>query len=126
MKNTGLIPVSVLAGDDLVGSLTDILKKFHTSQARAVVSATLAHEIFGLFVPKDAERTIRDAVEKIIEQGGLVCSSPACGYWWAESLDDGMPAAQKKLHRAQVQLVNAKKLEHNLMNSFPTQPGGPQ
>ena len=121
MKNTGLIPNVITADEKLAERLSRILKSGHSGQGRAATSYILANELFGMFIPKNADRTIRDAVEKINAAGGLVCSSPACGYWWAQSLEDGLPAAEKKLHRAQVQLINAKKLENNLKYSFSAQ-----
>ena len=118
MRNPGLIPHSVQADDALLERLIDILRANHRGQGRAVNSADLVLELYGPISPRGADRTIRDAVEKINNAGGLVCSSPASGYWWAASLEDGLPAAQKKLHRAEVQVVNAKRLANNLEMSF--------
>ena len=121
MKNTGLIPRSITADDNLIERLIEILFYLHTGQGQAITTNNLVLEVFGSVVPRDAGRTIRDAVDKINKAGGLICSSPACGYWWAQSLEDGLPSAEKKLHRAQVQLLNAKKLENNLRYSFSRQ-----
>lgn len=51
-------------------------------------------------------------IEEISAEGGMVCSSTRCGYWWAASLDDGLPAAESLEARALTQLENARRPEY--------------
>lgn len=110
--------------DEPKDKLTHLMKEFHTGEAKAAKKKVLLVELFGKEAVEDEsnnnpfDRDFRALVEEIIQDGGLICSSPSRGYWWAASLKDGLTAAEGNKKRALTQLKNAEKLEENLKKQF--------
>jgi hypothetical protein len=105
--------------------LLSLMKTFHVGQEEAIRKGELLVEVFGPEASKDKsynnpfDRELRAMIEWINrEETGLICSDTKNGYWWAASLSDGLPAAEKNVNRALTQLENAKHLEDNLRQAF--------
>jgi len=110
--------------DEPKAKLIHLMTEFHTGEPKAAKKKKLLVELFGEGAEVDEsynnplDRELRSLIEEIIQEGGLICSSPSRGYWWAESLKDGLTAAERNKKRALTQLRNAEKLEDNLQAAF--------
>jgi len=107
-----------------------LLKTFHLGKGKAIRKRDLLKELFGADVAADEsynnlhDRELRGAIEEINhDEGGLICSSAADGYWWAESLRDGIKAAEANKSRALTQLHNAEQLVDNIKRQYGGQLG---
>jgi DNA-binding winged helix-turn-helix (wHTH) protein len=96
----------------------------HQGQGKAVKKRDLIVALWGEEAARDEsynsryDRSLRGMIEAINQEGGLVCSSPKHGYWWASSLEDGLPAAESLKGRALTQLENANRLVENIKAEF--------
>ena len=104
--------------------LLHILTHRHIGQAQAVKKADLLVEMFGPEAAVDKsynnqyDRSLRAMIEELIQGGQPICSSPTDGYWYAASLEDGLPAADRAKSRALTQLHNAERLEKNIVETY--------
>jgi len=105
--------------------LKSILMDYHVGQVKAIHKDELLNEVFGSVALIDKsnnniyDRSMRAMIEHInTKESGMICSDPSCGYWWAASLSDGLPAAQKLLDRASTQRANAQELIDNMRHHF--------
>ena len=104
--------------------LLHILTHRHIGQAQAVKKADLLVEMFGPEAAADKsynnqyDRSLRAMIEELIQGGQPVCSSPTDGYWYAASLEDGLPAAERAYSRATTQLHNALRLKKNILETY--------
>jgi len=104
--------------------LIRLMRDNHMGKDRAAHKRELLREFYSVRVAENEsynnlfDREIRGLIEEINQGGGLICSSAADGYWWAESLVDGLPAAEKNKSRALTQLGNAERLVQNLKREF--------
>ena len=64
------------------------------------------------------DRSLRAMIEELIQDGEPICSSPTAGYWYAASLEDGLPAAEQSKARAMTQLGNANRLAENIKKAY--------
>ena len=110
--------------DELKARLIWLMRGRHCGQGKAIKKRDLLVELYGGYAAEDEsynnayDRTLRATIEEINQEGGLICSSASGGYWWAESLDDGLEAAERNMNRALTQLENARRLEKNLKAEF--------
>lgn len=117
-------PVLTPMDDEFKAKLIHLMKTFHAGQGRAAKKKDLLVELYGGYAAEDEsynnayDRTLRGTIEEINQEGGLICSSASDGYWWAESLDDGLEAAERNKKRALTQLENARRLEKNLRDEY--------
>ena len=101
-----------------------ILTHRHVGQSKAVKKADLLVEMFGPEAAADKsynnqyDRSLRAMIEELIQGGQPVCSSPTDGYWYAASLEDGLPAAERAYSRATTQLHNALRLKKNILETY--------
>lgn len=101
-----------------------LMKARHTGVKSAAHKKQLLQEVYGDDIAEDEsynnrfDRYLRNMIEEINQEGGLICSSPREGYWWAASLKDGLDATEKNKGRALTQLENANKLIENLKTEF--------
>ena len=101
-----------------------ILTHRHVGQAQAVKKADLLVEMFGPESAADKsynnqyDRSLRSMIEELIQGGQPICSSPTDGYWYAASLEDGLPAAERAYSRATTQLHNALRLKKNIIETY--------
>ena len=102
-----------------------LMRNYHLGQDKAIRKRELLAELYGPTKAKDEstnnpyDREMRSMIEQInAEDNGLICSDSTHGYWWAASLSDGLPAAEKNVARALTQYGNAKHLEENLHKAF--------
>ena len=104
--------------------LLHILTHRHVGQSKAVKKADLLVEMFGPEAAADKsynnqyDRSLRAMIEELIQGGQPVCSSPTDGYWYAASLEDGLPAAERAYSRATTQLHNALRLKKNILETY--------
>ena len=104
--------------------LLHILTHRHVGQAQAVKKADLLVEMFGPEAAADKsynnqyDRSLRAMIEELIQNGQPICSSPTDGYWYAASLEDGLPAADRAKSRATTQLHNALRLKKNILETY--------
>lgn len=104
--------------------LIRLMRDNHKGKERAAHKRDLLREFYSVRVAENEsynnlfDREIRGLIEEINQGGGLICSSAADGYWWAESLVDGLPAAEKNKSRALTQLGNAERLVDNLKKEY--------
>lgn len=109
---------------DLKSRLIWLMTCRHRGQVNAIKKRDLLVELYGNYAAEDEsynnayDRKLRGMIEEINQEGGLVCSSASGGYWWAESLDDGLGAAERNMNRAFTQLENARRLVKNLKDEF--------
>ena len=110
--------------NELKSRLAWLMKSRHCGNAKAIKKRDLLVELYGTYAAEDEsynnayDRTLRSMIEEINQEGGLICSSASGGYWWAESLDDGLEAAERNMNRALTQLENARRLANNLKAEF--------
>ena len=101
-----------------------ILTHRHVGQSKAVKKADLLVEMFGTEAATDKsynnqyDRSLRAMIEELIQGGQPICSSPTDGYWFAASLEDGLPAAERAHARATTQLHNAMRLKKNILETY--------
>ena len=104
--------------------LLHILTHRHIGQAQAVKKADLLVEMFGPEAAVDKsynnqyDRSLRAMIEELVQGGEPICSSPTAGYWYAASLEDGLPAAEQSRARAMTQLSNANRLTENIKKAY--------
>ena len=104
--------------------LLHILKHRHVGQSNAAKKADLLLEMWGADAAKDKsynnqyDRSLRSMIEDLVGEGHPVCSSPSNGYWYAASLEDGLPAAEQSKARALTQLGNAERLHKNIVAMY--------
>lgn len=125
MDNTGQIPLSatVIATGTGLLRLRKILRERHCGKENAVKTDALLMELFkepqaGFHYGNLYGRALRAMIEDLNNHGDIICSDTAHGYWWASSLEDGLPAAKARLKRAGTQFKNARKLTDNLRRHF--------
>lgn len=117
-------PYASKSSNEKKAELKLILMQSHLGQERAVKKVDLIRKLWGDAAANDQsynsrfDRSLRAMIEELNHEGGLVCSSPSSGYWWADSLDDGLPAAQSLIARASVQMDNARTLEKNIVKAY--------
>ena len=101
-----------------------ILTHRRVGQSKAVKKADLLVEMFGPEAAADKsynnqyDRSLRAMIEELIQGGQPICSSPTDGYWYAASLEDGLPAAERAYSRAMTQLYNAARLKKNILETY--------
>jgi hypothetical protein len=104
--------------------LIRLMRDQHTGREMAAHKRDLLREFYSVRVAENEsynnlfDREIRLLIEEINQGGGLICSSSTDGYWWAESLVDGLPFAERNRSRALTQLGNAERLVDNLKSEF--------
>ena len=104
--------------------LLHILTHRHVGQSQAVKKADLLVEMFGPEAAADKsynnqyDRSLRAMIEELVQGGEPICSSPTAGYWYAASLEDGLPAAEQSKARAMTQLSNANRLTENIKKAY--------
>lgn len=109
--------------------LLDLMKRFHRGVNKSAKKSELIEELYGLEAAQDKsynsryDRSLRDMIEEINRDGGVICSDSTHGYWWADSIDDGIEAAEKNLARAFTQKKNAEQLIENLKREYGGQLG---
>lgn len=113
---------------ELIAEVMRVLKTRHQGRKQAATKGTLIFELFGIgrgdAEYETTERMFRRCVELAdAEHGGLIVSDAVAGYWWAESLDDGLEPAEKNMLRARTIHDNAKKLVENLKAEYGGQMG---
>lgn len=118
MENTGQIPMQLeTVGRQCMGRVEELVRTHHVGQVQGIKSRDLTYAIFGQY-NHNLERALQKAISTINENGGLICSDTVHGYWWAASLNDGLPAAARRVDRALNQLRNARVLKDNLRRHF--------
>jgi hypothetical protein len=118
MTNTGQIPSHVEAlGQRIIINVEESLRFHHQGQQNAIKSKDLTIAVFGK-CNHNLERAVQKAITYINLHGGVICSNTSDGYWWADSLADGLPAASRRVSRALHQLRNARVLKENLQRYF--------
>lgn len=116
-------PYLVYATDDAKQRLSMIMRS-HQGVKCAIKKADLLSAVYGPGAAQDKsynnkfDRSLRALIEETNSEGGMICSSPAAGYWWADSLDDGLPAAEALERRALTQLTNARNLLKNIKSEY--------
>ena len=116
-------PYLVFATADAKDRLLNVMYS-HRGAARAIKKYALIAQVFGVDAASDKsvnskyDRSLRELIEQTNHEGGMICSSPAAGYWWADSLDDGLPAAEALERRAVTQLNNARNLLKNIKERY--------
>ena len=104
--------------------LLHILTHRHVGQAQAVKKADLLVEMFGPESAADKsynnqyDRSLRDMIEELVNTGAVICSDSARGYWWAASLEDGLPAARQKIARGATITKSGRTLERNILETY--------
>lgn len=105
----------------LIAQVESILKQ-HTGRGNAITTKKLAEQIAGspLTVAEhhNLGRDIREAIEIINHNGGLICSDTFHGYWWGANLADDLDAVDAHIKRARHQLANARILRTNLQRTL--------
>ena len=101
-----------------------LLKSRHTGQGQSAKKSELLTEMWGADATADKsynnqyDRSLRSMIEDLVGEGHPVCSSPSNGYWYAASLEDGLPAAEQSKARALTQLGNAERLHKNIVAMY--------
>ena len=104
--------------------LLHLLKSRHTGQAQSAKKSELLTEMWGADASADKsynnqyDRSLRAMIEELVQDGEPICSSPTAGYWYAASLEDGLPAAEQSKARAMTQLGNANRLAENIKKAY--------
>jgi hypothetical protein len=118
MTNTGQLPLRLEAmAAHAILNVEECLRFHHQGQQNAIKSKDLTVVVFGQY-SHNYERAIQKAITTINQNGGVICSNSSSGYWWADSLADGLPAASRRVSRALHQLKNARTLKENLQRYF--------
>jgi hypothetical protein len=111
--------------DEMMQRLQYVMSTWHVGKEKAIKKRDLLTEIFGEGAGKNEsynnpyDRKLRSMIEELNhDHGGLICSTPDAGYFWASSLTEGLDAVEASNRRAVTQLDNAKHLERNLKNQF--------
>lgn len=106
-------------------NLIFIMQNRHRGQANAAKGNQIISELWGEDAAKDKSynnphhRSLRAMIEDAIHNDhALICSDSVRGYWWADSLQDGMKAAEANRDRANTQKKNAEALIGNLMQQY--------
>lgn len=113
----------VYATDDAKQRLFMVMQS-HQGIKRAIKKWDLVTAVYGPGAAVDRssnnkyDRSLRALIEETNSEGGMICSSPSAGYWWADSLDDGLPAAEALEGRALTQLTNARHLLQNIKTRY--------
>jgi hypothetical protein len=118
MDNIGQIPLPIeKISLQCSARVRSILEGRH-GQTQGIKSKRLTFLVFGQY-NHNLERAVQNAITDINNNdGGLICSDTVHGYWWADSLNDGLPAAERRVSRALTQLHNAKILKENIRRHF--------
>lgn len=101
-----------------------LLKSRHTGQGQSAKKSELLTEMWGADATADKsynnqyDRSLRAMIEELVQGGEPICSSPTAGYWYAASLEDGLPAAEQSRARAMTQLSNANRLTENIKKAY--------
>ena len=100
----------------------------HKGHSKAAKKDQIIRELWGITPHSkeysSKERLFRDCLEDGVQlHEALIISSESDGYWWADSLTDGLDFAEKKMARARTILANAKKLIDNLKERYGGQIG---
>lgn len=109
--------------------LLDLMRRYHRGVDKSAKKSELIEELYGPEAAQDKtynsryDRSLRDMIEEINQEGGVICSDSTHGYWWAASIDDGIAAAEKNLARAFTQKKNAEQLIENLKREYGGQLG---
>lgn len=96
----------------------------HKGRKSAIKKRELVRIIFGSdeagneSYNNSSDRTMRDAIEELIQDGHPICSSASCGYWYADGLKDGLASVEENRSRALTQLANVKQLEDNIQAAY--------
>mgnify|MGYP001399000486 CR=1 FL=1 len=104
--------------------LESIMRHRHSGQGRAAKKSELLTEMWGPEAAADKsynnlyDRSLREMFDEINAHGGLVCSDSVRGYWWAESLEDGLPAARQKIARGANIIESGRVLERNILDAY--------
>lgn len=104
--------------------LTHLLKSRHAGKERAAKKSELLTEMWGAEASADRsynnqyDRSLRDMIDELNQCGAVICSDSSRGYWWATSLEDGLPAARQKISRGVTIMEGGKRLEQNLMSVY--------
>lgn len=106
------------------GDLIYLIESRHRGQHNAAFGAKLIAEMWGEEAASNKtynnryHRSLRAMIEEAVHEGALICSDSTHGYWYADSLQDGMPAAESNLDRANKMRKNAETLIGNLMRTY--------
>lgn len=107
---SGMIPV------------VEAILKQHAGQENAITTKKLAELIAGTPLTASEHqnygRNIREAIEVINHNGGLICSDTSHGYWWGAHLAEDLDAVEAHIKRARHQLANASLLKANLQRTL--------
>lgn len=110
--------------EELKGRVAWYLKTYHVGQDKAIKKRELLKALFGEQTSQNEsynnmdDRVLREMINLANEEGALICSSSRCGYWWADSLADGLKSVRENEARAKTQLHNTSVLEANLQKAY--------
>ena len=114
-----------MAMNPFMQRLEYVMKRWHLGKGKAIKKWDLLVEIYGSYAIEDRsnnnpyDRELRSMIEGLNhDHGGLICSTPDVGYFWASSLNEGLDAVQHSTLRAAHQMENARHLETNLQREF--------
>lgn len=108
--------------------LVYLMQARHSGKPNAAIGSSIVRELWGDEAAADRTynsrylRSLRVMIEEAINEGALICSDSASGYWWATSLED-IEAAERNIKRALTQKENAEKLKKNISKAFGGQLG---
>ena len=109
--------------------LLHYLQTYHRGQGKAIKMRDLLAAIYGADAAQDRStnnpdnRKLRKMIEELINEGEPICSSASSGYWYADSLEDGLNSVTENESRALTQLANTRKLKQNILDKFGGQMG---
>lgn len=104
--------------------LLHLMKTRHTGQEHAAKKSELLTEMWGADASADKsynnqyDRSLRDMIEELVSMGAVICSDSVRGYWWAASLEDGLPAARQKIARGATIIEGGRTLERNIITTY--------
>lgn len=113
---------------ELIVEILRVMKARHSGKSRAATKDALMMELFGIYKGAVDYESLERLFRRCIELGnqdheGLVVSDASVGYWWAESLSDGLEPAEKNMARAMTILKNAKTVLENIKKTYGGQMG---